>query len=564
MGTLVFQATLGGAVNIIGPNISTTLNLTLPSVDGSSGQTWTTNGSGILTFGTLGVTGGGTGVTTSTGTGSVVLSTSPTLVTPLLGTPTSATLTNATGLPLTTGTTGTLPTNKGGTNLTSFTSGGVVYASSSSALATGSALNFDGTTFTAPKTVISLSAGSTDSGSTNSALYLNVGTPTTTANLIRFAGAVSSDIYFGRTVNADAFAWGLVNSTEYMRLTSTGLGIGTSSPSNKLHVADNSASSMIYGLQSGAGDIIALSSGSTEKFRITNAGNVGIGTGSPYGLLNIKGSNGQFVIQNGNTSGGMKITATNSIYTADGYLAFEGYTKEYGRFDTSGNLGIGTNSPSTTLDVASSNSGITLTNTAVSNKKWRVGGGSGGVFQITEAGVADRFTINTSGNVTTYGTISVGNVTPSTSGAGITFPATQSASSDANTLDDYEEGTWTPTIDGVSTYARQLGIYTKIGRFVFITGEITATDPGTLTSLTFASFPFVLQNTTAVYPIGNIFPIIGFTSNATSLVVQGTQGASKATVYWINSGATNYNLVTSTDLAATFNFEFSLSYMADN
>lgn len=49
--------------------------------------------------GTLPVANGGTGVTTSTGTGDTVLSTSPTLVTPVLGTPTSVTLTNATGLP---------------------------------------------------------------------------------------------------------------------------------------------------------------------------------------------------------------------------------------------------------------------------------------------------------------------------------------------------------------------------------------------------------------------------------------------------------------------------------
>jgi hypothetical protein len=54
----------------------------------------------------IAVTSGGTGVTTSTGTGSVVLSTSPTLVTPILGTPTSATLTNATGLPISTGVSG--------------------------------------------------------------------------------------------------------------------------------------------------------------------------------------------------------------------------------------------------------------------------------------------------------------------------------------------------------------------------------------------------------------------------------------------------------------------------
>ena len=52
------------------------------------------------------------------------------------------------------------------------------------------------------------------------------------------------------------------------------------------------------------------------------------------------------------------------------------------------------------------------------------------------------------------------------SGTGITFPATQAASTDANTLDDYEEGTWTPSVGGTATYSSRTGTYTKIGRQV--------------------------------------------------------------------------------------------------
>ena len=82
-------------------------------------------------------------------------------------------------------------------------------------------------------------------------------------------------------------------------------------------------------------------------------------------------------------------------------------------------------------------------------------------------------------------TIGVGNATPSASGAGITFPATQSASTDANTLDDYEEGTWTPNqgagLTVVGTFS-STGTYTKIGRVVNVRGTISAVTSITCTS----------------------------------------------------------------------------------
>lgn len=105
--------------------------------------------------------------------------------------------------------------------------------------------------------------------------------------------------------------------------------------------------------------------------------------------------------------------------------------------------------------------------------------------------------LDTAGTVKAYSTISVGNVTPSSSGAGITFPATQNASTDANTLDDYEEGTWTPTayggtVTGTTTYVTQRGYYVKIGKQVTINFYVAYSAMTGTGNLRVGGFPFNL------------------------------------------------------------------------
>jgi hypothetical protein len=87
----------------------------------------------------------------------------------------------------------------------------------------------------------------------------------------------------------------------------------------------------------------------------------------------------------------------------------------------------------------------------------------GGSITLNEPTTASNFT-QTLPAVT--GTLVVSGTTPSLNG--ITFPATQVASADANTLDDYEEGTWTPSIDSLTSgtgraTANYYAVYTKIG-----------------------------------------------------------------------------------------------------
>lgn len=84
--------------------------------------------------------------------------------------------------------------------------------------------------------------------------------------------------------------------------------------------------------------------------------------------------------------------------------------------------------------------------------------------------------------------------------AGVQFPATQAASSDPNQLDDYEEGNWTPALNGSATYTAQTGRYTKIGRMVYITGTIVVNFIGTSDGYTITGLPFAASSAFYEWP----------------------------------------------------------------
>ena len=100
---------------------------------------------------------------------------------------------------------------------------------------------------------------------------------------------------------------------------------------------------------------------------------------------------------------------------------------------------------------------------------------------------SERVAITSTGNVN----ITNGNLVFSTSGTGIDFSATSDAGGmTSELLDDYEEGTWTPANAVTTLTNNSTALYTKIGRFVYISFDITLATNASSSEITITGLPF--------------------------------------------------------------------------
>jgi len=275
----------------------------------------------------IAVAAGGTGVGTSTGSGSNVLSTSPTLVTPILGTPTSATLTNATGLPISTGVSGL------GTGVATF-------------LATPSSAN--------------LRSALTDETGTGSAVFATsptlvtpvLGTPTsgtlTNCTGLPNAGLVNSSITIGGTAIALGASSNALANDITVNSVNVGKGTGSNtystavgyqslsaSPTGQINSAFgyNALKNLSSGGQNNAFGYVALGAAVTGNFnnafgvsalQANTSGSSNTAMGDAALGANISGSSNVAI---GGSSLQANTTASNN--TAVGYQA--GYTNSTGQ-----------------------------------------------------------------------------------------------------------------------------------------------------------------------------------------------------------------------------------------
>jgi hypothetical protein len=294
------------------------------------------------------------------------------------------------------------------------------------------------------------------------------------------------------------------------------------------------------------GNLVIQTNGTTEAMRIDSSGNVGIGTTSAGSKLDVKGT----LRLSGSTSGYVGLapaaaagSTTYTLPSADG---------------TNGQL-LSTNGSGTLSWSTASGGGSSIS--AGDSKVEVTDTGSNGTIAFTTDN-SERMRIDSSGNVLVGITSARANAGDVQVSKGISFPATQSAQTDANTLDDYEEGTWTPSIGGNATYGGQAGYYVKVGSLVLVQAGINVTTIGTGSTTTVSGLPFTVTNSNGNRTAGSISYYDALNVNVIALYCVAQPNNTQIT--FASSNASGVGL--SNDPAAIFknsaNVQFTMVYRA--
>lgn len=149
----------------------------------------------------------------------------------------------------------------------------------------------------------------------------------------------------------------------------------------------------------------------------------------------------------------------------------------------------------------------------------------------------------------------------------IAFPAVQNPSADKNTLDDYEEDIWTPSIGGSvsesgQAYATQSGSYVKTGRKVWVGGVIVLTNKGTITgNVQIKGLPFAVGSSVGDKGMFTFY-WEAMTTPITYLTAGSELGLTVATLYAATAATTGLSVLAQADVSNALGLVFSTTYRA--
>ena len=527
----------------------------------------------------------GTASATIANTTGVMTLTSPVLTTPTLGTPSSGTVTNLTGtasiningtVGATTPTTGSFTTVTGSSDasINGLTVGRGAGNSSANtvvgmyALASNTTGNYN--TVSGTNALLYNTTGYNNTANGVNALYYN------TTGSQNIASGVNALLYntTGYNNTADGVN-ALRNNTAGYSNTATGV----NSLYSNTTASNNTATGMNALLYNTTGDQNAASGVNSLYYNTTGYYNTAVGTSALYANRPTSKAITAFADAGG---GNVTVTSTAHGRSNGNSIAITGTTNYNGNFtvanattdtftivdtwvanDATGWWGYASEGQLNTAIGYNSGSAITTgsKNTIIGSYT----GNQGGLDIRTASNhiVLSDGDGNPLVSTTVNGSLALQGATPAT-GTGIAFPATQYASSNANTLDDYEEGTWTPTFGSFDgTYSVQLGTYTKIGRLVTVEVHLAASSIGTSAgnSMSVGNFPFT-KLAGSVYGASSSVHGTSWATPKTSPNILLPGSSTVASVYiTMFSGASGF-LPNYADIGTSGNLLFSMTYMA--